>query len=78
MIANDLSQFSFRIVSSGTFRVTYRSRNRGDYYSALINDMHLIDATYNSESARVKDLERLRHVVIRDGYHFRHDGTRLS
>ena len=78
MKANDLHNFSFRLVGSGCYRVTYFTDTRGDYWSALIYDMGLIDATKNAEWAKAKDIEWLRHLVIHNGAHYSYNGKRLD
>jgi len=78
MRANDLSQFTFKFVYSGHYKVTYFTPNRGDYYSALITDMELIDNTKNAEWAKLSDIKHLRSVVIRLGTHYNKYGKRLD
>ena len=78
MKANDLHNFSFEYAGSGCVRVTYSTDNRGDYWSAYIHDMTIIDATKNAEHAKVKDIERLRHLVKHLGGHYSCKGKRLS
>lgn len=70
MRANDLHNFHFEWKGSGNCKVTYHTENRGDYWVAYINDMGIIDDTRNAEWAKVKDIERLRHLVIRNGTHY--------
>lgn len=78
MRANDLHNFSFKFRSSGCYRVTYTTENRGDYWVADINEMPLIDATLNAEWARSKDIEHLRDSVKFYGTHYSSHGTRLD
>ena len=78
MKANDLHNFSFEYAGSGCVRVTYFTDNRGDYWSAYIHDMGIIDATKNAEYAKAKDIEWLRHLVKHLGSHFSCHGKRLS
>ena len=77
MKANDLSQFTFKFVNSGHYRVTYETPNRGDYYSAIITDMPLIDRTKNAEWAKLSDIKHLMSVVIRNGTHYSKWGEKL-
>lgn len=74
MKANDLHNFSFTKVSSGCYKVTYITDNRGDFWIAYINDMTLIDATKNAEWAKAKDIEILRDEVKRCGKHYNSHG----
>lgn len=65
-----LEGFRFRLVSSGAYKVTYESdydRKIGRYWSAIITDMTIIDATKNAENPKRKDVERLRYLVKRNG-----------
>ena len=74
MKANDLSQFTFKLISSGAYRVFYHTK-RGDYWIARVEDMTLIDETKNEEWARRRDIIALRDVVKRTGVHVHADGT---
>jgi len=74
--SNDLSGLSFSKVSSGAYRVTL-TYDRGDYYSAIIRCMPLIDATKNAEIAKVNDIKALRRAVVRDGVHYSKNGVRI-
>ena len=76
MKANDLSQFTFKLVGYGHYRVTYTT-NRCDYYVAVVTDMPLIDATKNAEYAKLVDIKRLRDLVKRIGTHYRYNGERI-
>lgn len=78
MKANDLSQFTFKKVSSGCYRVTYFTRLRGDFWTAHITCMPLIDATRNAEYAKAADIEHLRNMVKAQGSHYSWDGKRLE
>lgn len=78
MKANDLSQFTFKKISSGCHRVTYKTLVRGDYWSADITCMPLIDATRNADYAKAEDIEHLRNVVKAQGDHYSWDGKRLK
>lgn len=74
MKANDLSQFSFRLVCAGHYRVTYTTE-RGDFYIALVTDMPIIDATKNAEYAKLSDIKHLRNIVKRNGKHYHSNGV---
>lgn len=76
MKANDLSQFTFKLVGYGHYRVTYVTK-RDDYYVAVVTDMPLIDATKNAEYAKLVDIKRLRDLVKRTGTHYRYNGERI-
>lgn len=66
MKANDLSRFRFQKVSSGAYRVTYTPSDKSRYYyTTVINDMPLIDATYLAEWAKLKDIQHLRRLCLR-------------
>ena len=62
-----LSDFLFEKISYGRYKVTYTSPLSSTRFSVLvkqwstvIDDMTLIDATKNSDSPKVKDLEALK------------------
>lgn len=74
--SNDLSGLSFSKVSSGAYRVTM-TYERGDYYSAIIRDMVLIDNTKNAEVAKINDIKALRRAVVRNGAHYSKSGKRI-
>lgn len=73
MKANDLSNFSFLLVGSGHYRVTYTTW-RGDFWRALITDMTIIDATKNAEWAKVADIKHLRYLCKLKGTHYHANG----
>lgn len=77
MKANDLSGFNFQFKSSGCYKVTYTTPNRGDYWVAYIDCMPLIDATLNAEWAKVSDIKHLRDMVKRNGTHYSSGGKRI-
>lgn len=77
MKANDLHNFRFEPNGYGCYKVTYYTENRGDYYTTIISDMTIIDATKNAEWAKVRDIEWLRHVVIVKGRHYSSKGKKL-
>lgn len=68
--SNDLHNFSFRLAGSGAYIVIYRTDFRGDFWEARIEDMVLIDATKNAETAKVEDIRALYHAVKRNGTHY--------
>lgn len=76
--ANDLSGFSFRFAGSGHYKVTYTNPVRGDYYVATINDTGIIDATYNSDWAKAKDIQHLHYLVKLHGVHYSRNGKKIS
>lgn len=78
MKPNDLSCFAFRFVGAGHYKVTYTTPCRGDFWTALITDMTLIDATKNAEYAKGIDIQRLRDVVKRNGSHYSKSGKRID
>ena len=73
MKANDLSNFSFLLVGSGHYKVTYKTE-RGDYWRALITDMPSIDKTKNAERARLSDIKHLANLCKRNGTHYHSNG----
>lgn len=78
MKPDDLNCFSFRLVGSGHYKVTYTTPCRGDYWIALITDMTLIDATKNAEYAKGVDIQHLRDAVKRSGAHYSKSGERIN
>ena len=77
MKANDLSKFKFDRVSNGAYNVTYTTQ-RGDYFLLYTNDMTIIDATKNSEYAKLKDIEELRNKCVRYGTHYHSNGRAFA
>lgn len=75
--ANDLSNFDFKFLGRGHFRVTYHTPSRGDYWINVISDTAIIDATRSAEWAKVADIRTLMRLVKR-GAHYRKDGTRIG
>lgn len=57
-----ISDFEFRAVGYGHYRVAYTSPATGKQWSTVINDMTIIDATKNSDNPKRKDLERLKWI----------------
>lgn len=52
--------FRFEFAGYGHYRVTYTSPTTYKQWTALVNEMSLIDATRNAESPKRKDLEKLK------------------
>lgn len=77
MKANDLHNFTFKSIGYGHYRVTYTTDKRGDYWVNAITDMSLIDATKNSEWAKLRDIEHLRKCVCYGGSHYKSNGERI-
>lgn len=63
-----LRDFGFRFVGSGHYHVTYYSPKTDKFWTALITDMSLIDATKNADEPKKKDLEHLKKVVKRNNF----------
>lgn len=57
-----ISDFTFRIIGYGQYRVTYTSLVTGKQWSATTNNMPLIDATKNADDPKVKDLVALKRL----------------
>lgn len=74
----DLSQFVFKFVGHGIYRCTYRTAKRGDFYSAIIKDMTIIDATKNTEFPTQQALKQLRNKIKLAGVHFSRLGYYLN
>lgn len=56
------SDFVFRVSGHGRYLVTYTSPNTGNKWSAIIDDMTIIDATKYEEYPRRQDLEMLKWI----------------
>lgn len=54
------SNFTFRPMSIGLYQVSYESPVTGIKWSALVDDMELIDKTKNTEYPKRRDLETLK------------------
>lgn len=65
MKKSEITDFSFKFVGYGHYKVTYTSPKTGKQWSKIIDDMSIIDATKNEESPKQKDLERLKQLVKR-------------
>lgn len=70
----DLSGFTFKFAGYGHYQVIYQTPIRGDWWSAVISDMTLIDATKNSDNPKAKDIKALRAIVKR-GTHYSSSGV---
>lgn len=57
-----ISDFEFRAAGYGHYRVTYTRPITGKKWSAVIDDMTIIDATKNSDNPKKKDLESLKRI----------------
>ena len=77
MRANDLSNFTFRRNGSGCYRVTYTT-GRGDFYTANINDMTIIDNTLHADWARLSTIKHLAYLCRLLGRHYHASGTPFS
>lgn len=53
--------FDFEKVGYGRYKVTYTSPVTGKSWTTTIDDMTIIDATKESDSPKVKDLELLKY-----------------
>jgi hypothetical protein len=58
-----LSDFRFTLSGYGHYKVTYTSPVTGKTWTAITDNMHLIDLTKNSDNPKRKDLEALRYLV---------------
>ena len=56
------SDFYFEYAGHGHYYVTYTSPVTGKKWSALTDDMTIIDATKNSENPKIKDLNNLKRL----------------
>lgn len=59
------TDFRFEVVTYGHYKVTYTSPKTGKQYSAITNDMPLVDATKNTENPKIKDLTTLKKICKR-------------
>jgi hypothetical protein len=57
-----ITDFKFTYVSYGHYRVTYTSPKTNKQWSTVTNNMPLVDATKNSESPKVRDLNELKYI----------------
>lgn len=58
-----ISDFDFKCVGYGHYKVTYTSPKTNKSWSRTINDMTLIDSTKNADEPLVKDLNILKRTV---------------
>lgn len=77
MKANDLSRFNFYRAGYGIYIVVYTTM-RGDYWSATIDYMPLIDSTLHAECAKKSDIKHLRRAVQTRGTHYSKNGKRID
>ena len=61
---NQISRSDFQFLPSGYghYKVTYTSPATGKQWTAITNNMPLIDTTKNSESPKKKDLIALKEI----------------
>lgn len=57
-----IHDFSFVQLGYGKYRVIYESPQPGKLWSVVITDMTIIDATKNSDSPKIKDLNSLKRL----------------
>lgn len=57
-----IHDFSFVQLGHGKYRVIYESPATGKLWSVVITDMTIIDATKNSDSPKIKDLNSLKRL----------------
>ena len=57
-----LSDFSFKFTSYGHYYVEYTSPVTNKVFGFITDNMPLIDATKNSESPKIKDLQELKRI----------------
>ena len=55
-----LSDFYFNFKGHGHYKVTYKSPITNKCWTSTTSDMQLIDATRNSDSPKIKDLNELK------------------
>jgi hypothetical protein len=54
--------FAFTFAGHGHYKVTYTSPKTGKQWTRTTDNMQLIDDTKNSDSPKIKDLNRLKSV----------------
>lgn len=59
----DISDFEFQFAGYGHYKVTYCSKKTRKEWSAIIDDMSIIDATKNRDEPLKKDLNILKSKV---------------
>ena len=67
IMKTELRDFKFEFVGYGHYKVTYVSPITSKYWSKIVSDMQLIDATKNTDFPKRKDLNRLKQL-IKQGY----------
>jgi hypothetical protein len=55
-----LNDFTFKFAGYGHYEVTYTSPKTRKEFTTVTNNMPLIDATKNSDSPKIKDLNELK------------------
>jgi len=73
MKSKDISKFHFSLAGIKCFEVIYMTL-RGDYYEALVDNIHIINATKFTKLPKIKDIKILRDTVKRLGKHFHKNG----
>ena len=58
-----LSNFNLDRVGYGQYNVTYISPTTGKEYASRTTDSSLIDATFNCDSPKIKDLNLLKKIA---------------
>jgi hypothetical protein len=58
-----ISDFNLKRVGYGQYNVTYISPATGKEYTSRTTDSSLIDATFNSDSPKIKDLNLLKKIA---------------
>jgi len=57
-----ITDFKFKFNGYGHYDVTYTSPKTKKQYHTITNNMPLIDATKNSESPKLRDLNELKYI----------------
>lgn len=57
-----INDFRFEINGHGCYKVTYKSPATGKEFTAITNNMPLIDATRNADEPKRKDLDELKRI----------------
>jgi hypothetical protein len=58
----DITDFRFSPAGYGHYKVTFQSRVTGKTWTAITNDMTLIDATKNADEPKKTDLNILKRL----------------
>lgn len=74
----NINDFKFEMTGYGLYRVIYTTPVRGDYWSAIISDMLLIDNTKNAEEPTQSAMKWLRRSVKTHGTHYSKTGERID